>query len=123
MVYLFRLILISALFSSCTPKEVAIEKQIVGRYTLSHAQCGSDTSNFTLHTFVGFELDKDGTGLDGFQAINKPFEWAVIGNKLEICYTTSSTSIEFPFKLSGDTLILTRSNQFCPHLKAFYVRD
>jgi hypothetical protein len=121
--FLFSLILISALFTSCTPKEVAIEKQLIGHYTLNKAQCGSDTTNFFLHTFTKFELLKDGIGYDGHQSNDKAFEWVVIGNDLEVCYTTSSISVEIPFRLSGDTLILSRSSTFCPHLTVFYVRN
>jgi len=121
--FLFSLILISTFFISCTPKEVAIEKQLIGRYTVNRAQCDSDTLDFFLHNFASFELMKDGIGYDGYQSNDKGFEWVVIENKLELCYTTSSISIELPFRLSGDTLILSRSNQFCTHLDVFYVRD
>jgi len=121
--FLFSLSLISVFFASCAPKEVAIEKQLIGRYTVNRAQCGSDTSNFMLHVFESFELMQDGIGYDGLQSNDKAFEWVVIEDKLELCYTTSSASIELPFRLSGDTLILSRSNQFCPHLDVFYVRN
>ena len=121
--FLFSLSLISVLFTSCTPKEVAIEKQLLGSYTVNRAQCGTDTTDFNLHVYTSFHLLKDGTGYDGYQSNQKAFEWVVIDDKLEVCYTTSSISVEIPFKLHGDTLILSRSNTFCAHLDMFYVRD
>jgi len=95
----------------------------VGRYTVSRAQCGADTADFTLHVFKTLDLLEDGVGYDGLESGEKGFEWVVIDDKLEVCYTTNSNSIEIPFKISGDTLILSRSNQFCPKLKVYYVRD
>lgn len=121
--FLFSLSLISVLFLSCSPKEVAIEKRLLGNYTVNHAQCGIDTTDFNLHVYTSFYLLDNGIGYDGYQSNDKAFEWAVIDDKLELCYTTSSVSMEIPFKLSGDTLILSRSNTFCAQLKMFYVRD
>jgi len=120
--FLFSLSLISAFISSCAPKEVAIEKQLIGRYVFSRAQCGTDTTNFILHNFESFDLLKDGEGYDGYQAGEKGFEWVVIEDKLAVCYSLDNTSVEIPFKLRDDTLILSRRNNFCSNLTVFYVR-
>lgn len=116
-------VLSSILVLSCSPKIAPIEKRIVGEYRVAVAHCGANQDTFIYMNFTRFILEEDGTGVDYQTSLIKPFEWVVIDDRLQICYTTSSNSILIPFKLEGDTLKLRRSNNFCSQLNVHYVKD
>lgn len=108
---------------SCTPKEVAIEKRIVGRYYVANAHCGMQQDSFMFHNFKGIQFNDDGTGAEIQVSYSKPFEYVINEHNILVCYTTSSNTTIIPFSFDADTLTMIYRTSICSQLNIDYVRD